>query len=142
MSSHTSQDINSGTSHLLRAKAYDYEPLLHVPEKFTFWDTELSREEFTELIQQLTRNGAVRTVGQATTTKHADDPNTKTSQHIVNKYQWKQKAKAKVKDALEHEETLPCGHRPHIKNHGDGTYGCRYCDEERHYSRETIENRL
>jgi len=142
MSSNTSQNIKSYTTHQLRANAHDYEPLLAVPDEFTYWDTDLERREFQRLAQGLKAIGALDVVGQKRKTKGYHDPDTNTSKHIVNVYRWVEEAKTQLQDVLEYDETLPCGHRVHIKNHGDGTYGCRYCDEERHYSRETIENRL
>lgn len=57
-------------------------------------------------------------------------------------YHWNDDVKDKLEAYRDNLDTLPCGHRAHVHNTRDGRFGCRYCDEDRDYSRELIESLL
>lgn len=63
--------------------------------------------------------------------------------HEYQKRYWKvwkieKRAYDIIEEALDADETLPCGHRFHILNKSDGGYGCKYCDEDRNWTAEEI----
>lgn len=53
-------------------------------------------------------------------------------------FEWNMKAKEELQEYLESMDTLPCGHRVHIKNNRDGTFGCKYCDDKQNYPESLI----
>lgn len=136
-------------AHILKKGAPDFKPLLELPNPFCVWDIEdspidMGGDTYQQLLARLKRAGAVAQVDTRVEIKPVernDRPGT-TTRYEANVYQWNPRAKKILREAVDHDETLPCGHRVHIRNHGDGTFGCRYCNQERHYDRETIENRL
>jgi len=114
-------------------------PLLDLDEPFTIRDVDgYSRKEWTGLVNDLDAQEVINPVGwtyeQADGTEYESNPS--------RKWEFARDLKERLREYRAELDTLPCGHHGHVKTHGDGTYGCKFCDEKRHYSRETIENAL
>jgi len=61
----------------------------------------------------------------------------------INVYRWNTGAKAVLKEYVDRQATLPCGHRAHVYNLPDRDgYSCRFCEDWPQYDRQTVENCL
>lgn len=74
------------------------------------------------------------TVGALTKLSHEHQGNGR----YYCKYQWKEGVQQELAAYVHDLDTLPCGHRIHIKHKKNGGFGCRYCDEEQHYNETLI----
>jgi len=97
--------------------------LLHYEGEWSLDREELDAKEDRYICRKLMFVGAVKVVNRRT-----DE---------YNKYRWKEGVRERLIEYLESLETLPCGHRLHIK-HTENGYDCKYCDEDRSYAEKTI----
>lgn len=125
------------TTHKLRSNAPRLAWVLKAEEPIYAWRVhenpaiDVGPKEYQRDIELLKASAAIRKVGTITKENKESDR--------INQWELTNHAKDVLKESLDHKETLPCGHRPHIHHKEDGTFGCRYCEEERSYARETIE---
>jgi len=123
------------TTQTIRKNAHYFEPFLDFPQEFTVWDTELDNYEYQQRVEKLKSCGAVIDLG------YQKQRNESGSWNRVKEYRLTNHARKTLELALD-TETFECGHRIHVHHKDGGGFGCKYCDEERSYSRETVEDAL
>lgn len=122
----------------VKSNAEQLKPILDVEVPFTSRDIEGNSKQMRMVLRHLCTLGVLERVG-AEVVERSDPDDSRT--HEVNRYRWNPRYLDMLKEIDDRDDTLPCGHRGHIRNKGD-SFGCRYCDEERNYDRETIEEAL
>lgn len=131
-----SQMISNGDMRALKNMAWELQPLFELEGKWTTKEAPGSWEGRSQSILRKARiHNAIEVVGQARRIR-SEGGYERTRVHKV--YRWHPEIKADLQEYLENLDTLPCGCRKHIKNKGNGNYGCRYCDEERNYPKDLI----
>jgi hypothetical protein len=91
------------------------------------------------IIRKAVNHNALKRVGH-TWVKRTDTDTPKTRKRAV--YRWDDEVKERLMDYKEQQSKLPCGHRAHIYNKADGEFGCKYCDDEREWSKEVVKEAL
>jgi len=110
----------------LKRNIHKFEHLLDFDGEWTLGRDECDAEADRYVVRKLTLNGALKVVSKNPADYH--------------KYEWRQDAQERLQEYRESLDTLPCGHRVHIVHKDNGTYGCKYCNEEREYSRDFIKS--
>jgi hypothetical protein len=128
------QSVPTGIKSYIRTHLDDIRPVLEVAEPWAIEDLPMDMGEACGVTRSLFRNNVIEKVGKDHTKGHNQTC-------WVWSFRFREQPRAYAEDYLESKNTLPCGHTAHI-HHRDGKYGCKHCEQERDYSRETIENAL
>jgi len=134
MSYADSSGIDKGSQMRLRNIYEDWTAVMDVlidADEFCSVDLDCEKHAYRSVIKKLQAIGAVRRVGQRR-------QEYKNCSNLVYEWAWEPAVVEKLREYVEDRDQLPCGHRAHVHHHDDG-YGCQYCDEQRDFTRETVE---
>lgn len=129
--------MNSQSIQRMYKGANKMEPLLYVDDPFTIHDIDV--DGFLHTLESLKRNGIVEVVGKEK--KYVPHADSGQKPIYVNKYKLEDTYREAIREGLSGPK-LPCGHRAHIHHKHSGGFGCKYCSEERDYSRDTVQRAL
>jgi hypothetical protein len=109
--------------------------IVDLDEPFTVKDVDLESRAATAMLRQLTKHGVLEVAG-----RQYRRPSNQTN--FIKEYEFTDsEVREFATESVNNRNTLPCGHTAHILNKGDH-YGCKYCDEQREYSKETVREAL
>lgn len=100
-------------------------------------DVPMHGKPYVAAVHALQNSQAIREVDQRW--RDRDDHH---SGNFVSVWEWVGQKRELLREYVDGRNELPCGCRAHVYHKDGGGYGCRYCDVEREYSRETVKEAI
>jgi hypothetical protein len=134
----TFSSINTDDWDWLTANVERFKPFLDAGGEWSASDFDNATKPQRHSLQSVREHNAIKRVGEVSKG---------TSSSYAYVYRWNPEVQDRLQEYLAELDTLPCGHRAHVKHHDDvDGLTCRYCinlrDEFPEFDKATVKERL